>query len=347
MSQLRTRIRTLLIRHLYMYLAAIIALAGILVTIFARDEIVDAVNHLERRWIPLILLLSVFNYALRFIKWHQMLRAVRAPIDLRSSARIYFACFAMVVTPLRLGELYKLVFLKRLHGIGVRQSGPVLVVERLTDVVAVLALSAWWFDRNYVFPFAFSGIIILALLAGSLAGRERPRALLVGLMNRLPYLSARSAALSVALANNSVLLRPQVLGPVILWSILAWWSECVGLYFILFGLDAPISLADATWIYAVATTLGNMAFFPGGLGGTEGLLILYLGNLGLGREITVPATFLVRAATLWFAVGLGLLVTLTGRKALRWEEIRENAENLDDIEGDWPPDAQQSPGDAS
>jgi hypothetical protein len=58
-------------------------------------------------------------------------------------------------------------------------------------------------------------------------------------------------------------------------------------------------------------------------------VIMYLrfgwvvGNVGL------PATLLIRAATLWFAVLLGLTVTLLGRRRLHWSEVREEAATAD------------------
>ena len=46
---------------------------------------------------------------------------------------------------------------------------------------------------------------------------------------------------------------------------------------------------------------------------------------GVAVQVALPATLLVRAATLWFAVLLGLTVTLIGRRRLHWSEVREEA----------------------
>ena len=93
-------------------------------------------NDFDPAWLPAILGLTLFNYGLRFWKWDLLLRASGLRIPLASNARLYFACLAMVVTPARLGELYKLVFLRKLHGVAPARSLPPLVLERVTDAAA-------------------------------------------------------------------------------------------------------------------------------------------------------------------------------------------------------------------
>ena len=76
---------------------------------------------------------------------------------------------------------------------------------------------------------------------------------------------------------------------------------------------------------AVATLVGNLTFLPGGLGTTELSLAGLLQARGLSLEAVIGATVLVRAATLWFAVALGLMVSLLGRRRLQWDAVREEA----------------------
>ena len=69
-----------------------------------------------------------------------------------------------------------------------------------------------------------------------------------------------------------------------------------------------ITLTHGVGIYSLATLFGALAFLPGGLGVTEGSLALMLGSqAGLPAGAAAAATLLIRATTLWFAVGLGLL----------------------------------------
>jgi uncharacterized protein (TIRG00374 family) len=52
--------------------------------------------------------------------------------------------------------------------------------------------------------------------------------------------------------------------------------------------------------------VGAISFLPGGLGGTEATMIALLVAHGLPLPESVAATLVVRLATLWFAIVLGL-----------------------------------------
>lgn len=314
-----------IIRHLFLYLAII---AGVTVTVSilaARDEILAALRDFPP-WLGLgVLSLSGLNYAMRFIKWDRLLIDSSIHIDRRSGALLYFACLAMVVTPARLGELYKLVFLRRLHGIQPSRSFPPLVLERATDALALLALcAAQPFAGIYRIWGVAAAALVLVVIAAALASPATRRPVLA-LAVRLPVLSSRQDRMEEMLERHAILLRVRSFAPNLMLSIMSWSAECFGLWVICFGLGQPISFGDATWIYAASTLLGNLTFLPGGLGGTEIALKTLLTTAGMASGSALAATLLVRGATLWFAVFLGLSVTMIGRRRLHWQEIREEA----------------------
>jgi len=93
---------------------------------------------------------------------------------------------------------------------------------------------------------------------------------------------------------------------------ISWLGEGLGFYLILVGLGVPPSwqtLSIAVFVLAFSTVVGAVSTLPGGLGAAEasiaGMLILLL---DLGSDTAAAATLLIRFATLWFGVSLGLLV---------------------------------------
>lgn len=329
MVSLRSRLRVFLSRHLYTYLAAVVAIVGAVSILLGRDEMSAALEIFDPRWFAPILLLSLINYCFRFIKWHSMLRSVGARIPWRSSARIYLACFSMVVTPFRLGEAYKLVFLKQLHGISMRRTAPVLLMERATDVAAILALASWRFSRAQHFPFWPLTVLLVFLVVGSLLAHAAPRRAFVRVLGSIRPFAGRATSLGEVAEHNAALLRPRVLAATLAWSLLGWWSECIALAMVLMGLGSHLPISETSWIYAAATALGNLTFLPGGLGGTEASLIFWMEAQEVEHTVAVAATLLVRFATLWFAVLLGLVVSFVARKSLRWSEVQREAERLE------------------
>ena len=84
----------------------------------------------------------------------------------------------------------------------------------------------------------------------------------------------------------------------------------MALWLILRGLEAGIPITQAVPIYAAATLVGAVSALPGGLIGTEGSMIALLQQSGISRAAASSGTLLVRLATLWFAVAVGLLALL-------------------------------------
>lgn len=72
------------------------------------------------KWVyfPLVLLLTLFNYILRFFKWHFYLGLVGVNnYPLLKSARLFLAGFPLAVTPGKVGEALKGVWLQKETGL--------------------------------------------------------------------------------------------------------------------------------------------------------------------------------------------------------------------------------------
>lgn len=317
--------RAFVARHLFVYLAVLAGVVVAVSAVFARDELTAALTAFDARWLPVVLGLTLFNYALRFVKWGLLLRAAGIHVPTAANARLYFACLAMVVTPARLGELYKLVFLRKLHGVAAARSLPPLVLERITDALAVLALVAVQPFGPRMAPVAVLVAMSACVALAALLARPTPRRVALGALGRLPLLRTRRARLEEILEGHAALLRARHFGPAMALSVGAWWAECVGLVVLCQALGASLGLLDGTWIYALSTLVGNLTFLPGGLVGTEASLLALLRNADVSEAAAIAATALIRGATLWFAVLLGLGVTVVFRRRLRWDEVTAEA----------------------
>ena len=64
----------------------------------------------------------------------------------------------------------------------------------------------------------------------------------------------------------------------------------------------------AATIFTFSTLAGGLTGAPGGVGGAEAAMVALLSMQGVPLETSLPATAIIRVTTLWFAIGLGLLV---------------------------------------
>jgi len=107
------------------------------------------------------------------------------------------------------------------------------------------------------------------------------------------------------------LLRPKPTLVAVTLGCVAWFGEGAATFGVLVGLGLNPSvrlLSIAVFAFAFSTIIGALSALPGGLGATEaslaGLLVLLV---PLPTATAAAATLLLRLATLWFAVLIGLV----------------------------------------
>jgi uncharacterized protein (TIRG00374 family) len=265
------------------------------------------------RLFPLALAGTAYNYTLRYIKFHYYLGRIGAgQLPRRVSARIFAAGLPLAVTPGKVGEVMKGVWLRQASGVPVARAIPVVIAERISDGLAVIALAAAGVVAYPQYWPAFAAVLAL-LLALVMLSQIRPLAIgLIRLVGRLPVLGSMAHHLGEFYEGTYALFRPQPTITAIGLGIAGWLGEGVGFYLILIGLGVPQSwqtLSLAVFILAFSTVIGAVSALPGGLGAADisiaGMLAILV-HLPAGTA--AAATLLVRFATLWFGVGLGLIV---------------------------------------
>lgn len=267
------------------------------------------------RWefFPLALACTLFNYALRFVKWHYYVRLVGArDLPARASARLFAAGFPLAVTPGKVGEALKALWLAEWSGVPFARGLPVVLAERFSDGVAVLALSAVGiFALPSLWP-AFLGLLIVCIAVVVLS-QARPLALwLLHQAERLPAVGSKMHVLREFYESGALLLSPLPLLLAVCLGMVSWLGEGVGFYLILLGLGVSPSwtvLADAVFVLGFSTLVGSVSTLPGGLGAAEAsITALLLATVTADHALAGAATLLIRLATLWFGVLLGLAV---------------------------------------
>jgi uncharacterized protein (TIRG00374 family) len=285
------------------------------------------------RLFPLVILLTLFNYTLRFFKWHYYLGQIgirRFPLI--RSAQLFIAGFPLAVTPGKVGEVLKGVWLKQKTGLPVARGVSVVVAERISDGLAVLVLSVLGVVAYPQYWLGF-GLVLFFLLSLIILSQIRPAALwILDQGERIPLVRRFVVTLREFYEGSFSLFRP---GPTLLavsLGTISWLGEGLGFYLILIGLGLTPSLqlaANAIFILSFSTVIGAVSALPGGLGAAEvsiaGMLTLLL---EVSPAIATAATLLIRLATLWFGVTLGLLVWIGSPDLLGlrtgYEPVTEN-----------------------
>jgi uncharacterized protein (TIRG00374 family) len=270
-------------------------------------NVAKSVSGMNPGWIPAILALPLFNYFLRFLKWQYFLRRVGVSIPLRTSMWAFLAGFSMTVSPGKFGELLKSYLLREHSGVPVTVTSPVVVAERITDllsmiviaVVASLVLGGTTGLLAAVAGALFAGLVMLAIL------RTCFFEWLTRLLCRLSFFGKRKESICAFRENCARLLDLRSLSVAVPLGILSWGVEALVLCAVAASLGHTLSLWLALLAHSAGTIAGAVSMIPGGLGLTE-ITIDGIVSETLPVSAATATTLLMRFATLWFAVVLGL-----------------------------------------
>jgi uncharacterized protein (TIRG00374 family) len=216
------------------------------------------------------------------------------------------------VTPGKVGEALKGVWLNAKTGVPVARALTVVLAERVSDGLAVLILSTLGVIAYPAYWPAFATVLALMVVAIVLS-QIRPLALwLLHLAGRLPLVHRAAPHLHAFYEGTYALFRPGPLAAAVSLGTVAWFGEGLAFYLVLVGLGVAggwETLSFAVFILSFSTVVGAVSALPGGLGAAEasiaGMLTLLM---ALPGELSASATLLIRFATLWFGVALGLTV---------------------------------------
>ena len=302
------------------------ALAFIVLALFADfKQVVSAVMIFPVSGWPLLILLSLSNYAIRAVKWDFYLRHLEIVIPKTASVLIFLSGFIMAITPGKMGEVLKSLLIFEHYKVPITQTAPAVFADRMADVLALLFLSAagFFYKMTYFSSFsadsnfsqimaliaflAISGVLIFAL------SNKNINIKILKMAEKINFIKKYIVHIEELLESARMLMMPWPLIYTTVLSIIAWSMECYSLYYII-KLIAPGIILDnfsilmiSAFIYSFSTLVGAAAMVPGGLFVTEGgMSLLLVKFIGAALPTAVAASFLVRAATLWFALLIGI-----------------------------------------
>jgi len=282
------------------------------------EALKTALSDFPLRFLVPIGLLSLGNYFLRYVKWHWYLKLLGHRIDRFPNLLVFLSGFALTVTPGKIGEFIKAYIVKERFNVPYTASTAVLLMERFTDVAALVLLSclglflsflAWW----------VAVLALLAFFAFLMLLRNRTLAgWAIDQTARFRLLKRFSEPLKTFYEEGWILLDMGIFIPSLLLSLGAWFLEGLGYAIVAWGLGSAITLMEGVFIYSVALLGGGLTLFLGGLGATEGGMVGLGIFFGMSRSTAAASTIIVRVMTLWLAViiGWGVFLFTPGLRSL-------------------------------
>ena len=306
-----------LVGRTFIVVATSVALYAVLAIWTGWDDLRSQLARFPLAYVLPLVLLSLVNYGLRFWRWQRWLLDFDVRLPLRASLVLYFATYVMVITPGKIGEVFKAGILKERYGVSLSIGLPIVLAERIFDFLAILLLAAISFP-TWQGPLANlgTGLAVLALIPLALLA-FRSEGLRTGLIRRataMKGLQQYHVGVTESVDALTRLLDVRAGTWALIISTVAWSCECLSLWLVCQALGVDLGILPSCFVYAAATLVGSLTFLPGGLGGTEGTIIWLLTTHSVASVTAVTAALVVRLVTLWLAVAIGLAVFLPNRR---------------------------------
>ncbi len=293
-----------------------IAALGLWVAYQDHDRILSSLRAIGWQGFLFLCLFSSFNYVLRYLRWNYLLRILGDSVTPLESLLCYLSGFAFTTTPAKVGEVARCFYFNRRHGVDYSHTLAGLLCERTLDAlctlfIAILALNIYENVRWIGGIFTLCVVMMVILLSHQrllLHLVKFFRCIKLRFVQRFLELVPRL----LARANQLFTPKPFTTGMVI--GLFAWSAEALAFAWLAQELGGQGSTVIYMSIFCASIIVGALTFVPGGLGGTEVVLYMLSVATGMGEAEALAATILIRLATLWYAVALGLL-------SLLWMEV--------------------------
>ena len=295
-------------RNLILALALGVAVYLALAVVSGFGSLTAALDDFDYALVPAILGLVLLSYTGRFLRWLYYLKILKVSVPLLTNAAIFASGLSMTISPGKLGEVLKSVFVRQASGAPVARTAPAVFAERATDGTGMVA---WGFLGAFALglaPGTMVGFLVVAALGIAVLRSKRLSLLAERALRKLPLLDRLAPHITDFHASSNELLgsRPLVVGTVI--SFLSWGLACLAVYLCAVGLDADMSFLLVVFIFATSSLIGVLSMLPGGIGAVEaGLYGQFVTVAGLPAGQAAALTVLIRLATLWFATLIGII----------------------------------------
>ena len=330
----------------------VLAVAALLVVVFLHNvdllRVLQEIRRARLEWLALSLATMLLNLVIRAVRWQYLLEPlgqVRFGNAFRATA-VGFA--ASTILPARAGEVIRPYFLARHENMSATGAFATIILERLLDVVAVLALLA-----SFIFVFGrelaqskptlfaaitwaglsaagvvFVSLGVLFVLAGDPA---RPARLLARLEQVVPSALARVVGrIAEKFATGlGAIRRPGRLLVALAWSLPLWLSIAAGAWAVAvaFGLAVPFT---GSFLLIAVLVIGVAVPTPGAIGGFDEAFRLGLtGFYGAPDAAAVGAAVVLHVLTLGPSLVLGLyFAAQAGLNVTKMRELANDSETV-------------------
>ena len=275
------------------------------------EAVLDAMTGIDLSYIPPILAVAFIAYLIRGFRWNYYLKKMGLKVGQGEGLLLYFSGLSMLVTPMMISGAIKVGLVKARHGEPISSSFPVVIVERLTDLVGLMVIIVFCGVMLSMSgsDIQFTGVtIFVALFLICVISILRSQRICLKFIKWVGRISQRAEeVLENAYSTMYTLLTPRLVASASGIALVSWIVQGFVLHLIFQGMGIELGILETMFIYAFPTVLGIISQLPGGIGAEEGGMMALMLVSGIDAGLAAASIILFRVLTLWFGLVMGII----------------------------------------
>jgi uncharacterized protein (TIRG00374 family) len=264
------------------------------------------ISYFRWQYFLLLIVLTTIGYFIRYIKWDLFLKTAGLHLDYKENLFVFLSGLSMTVTPGKLGEIWKSWLIRDISGDDLSKTIPIVIIDRMTDVISLVFLS---FMGIFYYRDGISLLIILSICCMGFYFAIRSKSISSKVKTVLEKRFTKyTNDMQLMHETMNKTMEPKIFVSLSLLNVLAWFFECMGLYYVIIGFGQSMSIPLSIFIFSFSSLVGGVSMVPGGIGvaeaGITGLLILN----GIPPALSVGIALVLRLGSFWYGAILGFTV---------------------------------------
>lgn len=287
------------------------------------SKLTFAIRSFQWQYFFLLLLFTTIGYFLRYLKWDIFLKTAGVSLPFKQNLFVFISGLSMIVTPGKIGEVWKGWLIKEISGDDLSKTIPVVILDRVTDILSLIILSAFGIlsYREGINLLALLLLLILIFYVSMTSKNLSER--IIGVFGKISQ--KYSPNIKTMHETFQKTMKPKLFISLSLLNAIAWFCECLGFYCVVLGFNQHLSIPLSVFIFSFASLAGGVSMIPGGIGLAEATITGFLQLNGFSPAIAIGAALIVRLGSFWYGVVLGFVVYTLFRKTIVYRsEIPSN-----------------------
>ncbi len=280
--------------------------AGIL--FFGDVELIfQKTSQINYQYFPYIFLLLAVQIFLSGLKFHRLLQKLHMHLPFKESLKLFLAGFAMGITPGGAGTIIKSYFLKKSHGKSISSSAPIVIIEKVTDLLSILIIMTFlliwanFVEAKIVLVAGYAFFVFIMIFLSN----DKIFFSFKGFISKLKFIKNFSENLEESRSSLKILIRSPNFMEALGYSVVIKIAQLFLVFFIFLAVGINLDLSYSGQIYYTSLLFGVLTFIPAGLVVMESSMISLLLKEGISLSEATLSVLLIRLITTWMVFALG------------------------------------------